>query len=78
MQIEIYTLSNKPHSEKENESISDILLYTEKLKGNDPHNIVVYHIKSVKFTQPVIHEVNFGEELFKGNFFLISNTKDSI
>jgi hypothetical protein len=27
------------------------------------------HIKSVKLTHPVIHEVNFVEDLFKGDLF---------
>jgi hypothetical protein len=65
-----YTLSNKPHAEKEVEALQEICLCTGKLKGHDPHNIVYDHIKSVKLTHPVIHEVNFVEDLFKGFSFL--------
>jgi hypothetical protein len=64
-----YTLSNKTHAEKEAKSLKEIYLCTRDLKGNDPHNIVYDYIKSFNLTHQVIHEVNFVEDLFKGDFF---------
>jgi hypothetical protein len=48
---------------------------TGSLKGHDPKNIVYDHVKSIKLTHQFIHEVNFAEGLFKGDFFLRSITK---
>jgi hypothetical protein len=72
-------LSNKPHVDKENESLHEICLCIWKPKGHDPHSIVYDHIKSVKLTHLVIHEVNFVENLFKEAFCfeeVIQNLQD--
>jgi hypothetical protein len=65
-----YALSNKPHAKKEVKAMKEICLCTGNLKGHDPHNIVYDHIKFIKLTYQVIHEVNFVEDLFKGDFFV--------
>jgi hypothetical protein len=43
-----YSLSNKPHTEKEVEALRELCLCTGRKKGHDPQNVIYEHIKVFK------------------------------
>jgi hypothetical protein len=55
--------------EREGETLQEICLCLGEAKGHDPQNLALDHVKYVGLTHPVIHVVNFTEEVFKGVLF---------
>jgi hypothetical protein len=58
-----------PMLEKRQNPYKKYVCALEKLRGHDPHEMAVNHVKSIGLTHSKIHEVNFVEEIFKGVLF---------
>jgi Icc-related predicted phosphoesterase len=61
-----YTISNRQHARKEEESLKELIICLGDPKGHDPHELASIHVRYVGLTNSNIHVVDFEEDTFKG------------